>query len=836
MAHYHLSSDSEYVPVLDRPTKPMTISLWFSDRDKAPKMWFHPNAPIPLEKRKHPTFKTPFAVMDQLGCEWRENDGTLSTEMVFCVNDFFFFAFKDIEWLFADRQFYIDKVLPYLERTRRISSQRPITLPWDVKLPNKKGKLVWHKLTLKPLDICAMQGNGSLAEYASNVGFEMPDKATYTREEKGRMDEMYLLDPDKYEAYANGDVVNHMLYQLTNELYNKVAAIMCLEPRDVWGMSTGKVVATMLSSWIAKQLGIDLRNLAVLTQCAGSKGIVTGSHFVKNKKLLYTAMVDGGRAVKEVDVDATVEGVLVDTDIDGCYGNGLRNQLFAVGNPTIIDQPLTWEEFEKKFGKQLVPGLWYARVSWKQSPPSDPKKAVKWEPFNQDLLISKVEQSFTNWDNAQQAFEAEVSTANYEDGERVYDASMVLLTQAPHQASLNHDLLQALQSCASSKEWGWLKKNMIVESALVYEAKNRVDKVTTKMGRGMRFSSNVDIIVEGSREWVCLDLKDYIVPLLEERKKHDKKTPMNKFLKLIINTTYGVIASEFFSEEGTGCSNVVVGNNITARARTMAWCMAKGFGGHMSVTDGGVFDINKVAFFRKMSLHLLEGMHRGIYVDGSGHKFVDYKPLMGREVTAEELSLMTHKEHQAFLNEAQLQHLKSQFGELDIFKYNQYALDIKHWYTKLTLHSKVDYRLVHPSCTYLTPEQLAKKKRDDVDPDDSVTIALRGLPKKPTIDGIRSNDLANQLFDAIEAGTPIKVEGTWTQQLSLSDYRESYVKKPGNELIPGDTISDTKRCYSHTPLKARYIDMSHYKRVLRDYEAAKATGDPNEVANVKTEV
>jgi hypothetical protein len=53
-------------------------------------------------------------------------------------------------------------------------------------------------------------------------------------------------------------------------------------------------------------------------------------------------------------------------------------------------------------------------------------------------------------------------------------------------------------------------------------------------------------------------------------------------------------------------SNPIVGNNITARVRMMIWLFEKACGSMMSITDGGVFDLNRVVYPRKPDRKLTE--------------------------------------------------------------------------------------------------------------------------------------------------------------------------------------------------------------------------------------
>nr|CRF40023.1 Hypothetical protein orf208 [Laurencia snackeyi] len=81
--------------------------------------------------------------------------------------------------------------------------------------------------------------------------------------------------------------------------------------------------------------------------------------------------------------------------------------------------------------------------------------------------------------------------------------------------------------------------------------------------------------------------------LIELRKNYSKDNEnekgMNEFIKLITNTMYSDIVSTFF-----GTANTIVGNNITGRARSMAWYMEKSLHGIQTITDECCFDVNKV--------------------------------------------------------------------------------------------------------------------------------------------------------------------------------------------------------------------------------------------------
>jgi hypothetical protein len=827
MPTLNISVDAEYQSDLDQPTKPITVQL--ASPGYAPKLFLHPSVvPYLTEaQRVHQVFESPFAPVDYLGLSWRE--ATPKEKRVIKktlrLNIFIYFSMKDLEHLFADTGFFREHVLPELDRTRRWFHKGVIDTGLVVMYPNNRGRLEQHRLTFKLYDICAMQGIATLKDCAENVGITMPDKDTYTPEEKGRMLDMYRADPDKFALYALGDLVTYDIYTKTNEFFNQVAELLGLEKRPCWGMSTGSVVASMLSEWLAKRVDVPVKDFHTLTGVAGQNGLTALSQHCKNKTLLYAAMTDGGRAVKERKPDK-VEGSLCDIDINGCYGNGLVNQLFAVGNPTVVDELMPLRQFFNRYGSQQVPGLWMARLSCTDMP------------FRQDLLISKTEERFSLFDNAISMDFDDLGSYQSEDGERVYDASMVLLTQELNQAVLTHDLWQCIKTIASNRELSWLLDNVMVTSALIYEKRHRVEQVTPAMTAGVRCSQKRHVGTEYTKDWVQVPLADYVSVLLKERKKHPKKTPMNTFLKLMVNTSYGVIASSFFSESGSGCSNTVVANNITARARALAWLMAKGFGSYMSVTDGGVFDLNRVNVFSSRSLHLLESLHAGqTRTPHDRKRFVHDTPLLDEEVYLTPDPLETKPDKQQFMaivpsegkylwhpaspkdcpesraavdliSPAAWLHLKKTFPGIDLLEQDQFSFEVKAVYDRLVVHSKVDYLLG-------TPQGCVSK--------------LRGLPGKDSLDNRASKDIAHGIFKAIEDDTPSVAEVSYSELLSHSDWK---THKNRDTLTPHDSVRVDKRFFSHTPLGIRLSTMRQYKRFCADYNKAKATNDPVKVSEV----
>jgi hypothetical protein len=717
--------------------------------------------------------------------------------------------------------------------------------------------------------MCALMGVGGLAKYAGLVGLEMPFKDVFTKDEKAFMSEMLRSRDSRFINYAQGDVEGFcpkakVKVQLLREIFNRctaqlnrIALMLGADERpDGWGMSTGVTVARMVSEVIAKQLNLSVETLSQLTAPGGYAALNHLGKVVNRTKdaFVYLTMVDGGRATSERllppgshqggqyitrKVRGVYTGLLCDIDISGCYGNGLANQVLPVGIPQVVDKPMSLGSFLREVHPYTVPGCWHARISWKNAP------------FACDVLVSKVGESFTSWDNAVDGY-TEDGFSFEEPDDKAYEASMALFTHEVHQAAINHDLLQILDSCSQKKinkrgqvsEWQWLLENATVHGCIYYDKRYQVEEVTPEMLEGYKLSGKQGVAVEACKSWVAFPLSSIVNILIPERmrakREFGKKSAEQEFLKLVVNTIYGCIASVYFNNEDACISNVVAGNNITARARALAWCMAKGIGCFQLITDGGMFDINSVLKWRpgRMSLDALANTYTDRNLDNSRNYTYDRVPLLGRTLTEDECwqvkeaDMWTSKARansdwnqptdlsylQEEIDSKAWQHLSTTFSKLDIFKgRGQFWFETKRLFTGFTPHNKVNYRMSNVIVGDNAGEGLQSGE----------CIAFRGMRKE---DG-----RAGELFDAYENGEPLQVTIDRTEILSLSDWQR-LSDDERSRLLPGDQVSDTKRFFSITPLSYRPQTQSDYIGTDIRYQEAKSTNDPVQVASVLTKV
>jgi hypothetical protein len=168
---------------------------------------------------------------------------------------------------------------------------------------------------------------------------------------------------------------------------------------------------------------------------------------------------------------------------------------------------------------------------------------------------------------------------------------------------------KVLTAVASNQEMKTIR-DLNVVTACCYMRSDKVNNVDewikTIIGESGSYISNGSKVNDGrSNVWCSIPLSSFLDKLVNERKickerskvastedERNSATARDKVLKLIINTTYGAIASHYFR-----IGNVVVANNITGIARASVWMLAKALDGKQSITDGVHFSPSQVCSY-----------------------------------------------------------------------------------------------------------------------------------------------------------------------------------------------------------------------------------------------
>ncbi|NES80868.1 MAG: hypothetical protein F6K10_05395 [Moorea sp. SIO2B7] len=468
-------------------------------------------------------------------------------------------------------------------------------MPWVIEIDSHQ-----FQVALSFIDTCAIHGKASYAKLCKNSGVKLNYKANFNKKEISRMDKMYTERPKDYDDYALGDLEVYKALMGNLDKYKVIYKSLGIEeffepPR----LTIGATVANIFRSKLLQTLGLTQKEEKKLIEYLQHG---TAAHLKKFKTTtaVYLAKIDGGRCRNNKATASSVTKLLADIDIKGCYGNGLRHQDYPVGRPSIIDYPIdsdineyqTLRKFLKKYRKDLVPGLWMARVSVKD------KTLIK---YIQDFLVS--------WIPPRTPSKLPAG-AKYEDTDWFTEDNIGTI-KVYHQdiqlAVITHEFLEWLEHTCSKHQRKELLDNLIVITAAIYPKSEECktfaefeEKVANHKGKNTtsldvkRGKTTITKREQECKAWFRLNIGDLLInALLAERAKYDKKDPLegplNELYKLNINTLYGDMVSPFFD-----IGNVIVGNNITARARAMAWYMEKGLNGYQTITDGCIFDPNRI--------------------------------------------------------------------------------------------------------------------------------------------------------------------------------------------------------------------------------------------------
>lgn len=295
---------------------------------------------------------------------------------------------------------------------------------------------------------------------------------------------------------------------------------------------------------------------------------------------VLNALVSGGRASNEFIDIVRAENVL-DVDFVSCYGSALRDFYYPIGSPTIYSEDergfengesLTLREFLEKYEKKVITNMYTITVSGKLS-------------FPQNIIYSKV----LDWKKLNKKIHSILENEGddeEDDSTDIFQSNFVLFSHEIINGIITSDILEILKKICTNQEWKEILDFKVI-TAIFYEKQHEMTDVDT-------FLQELEKNGAKSTKWLRIPINNFVNPLLQMRKgykaqKSEAKTPEEKkfydskqsFLKLIVNTLYGSLASRFFSIGST-----VVANNITARARGDIFLMKSVLRAFQCITDG----------------------------------------------------------------------------------------------------------------------------------------------------------------------------------------------------------------------------------------------------------
>ena len=549
-----------------------------------------------------------------------------------------------------------------------------------------------YELFLSIRDYGAIVGNGGLKNWAEVVGYEFPSKDELSKTDMIDMVHAAITKPKETHAYIFGDIDLDLIWGKYTELFTQM-----LERLEIEGykgdpsMTIGQTVADVLLRKLAKAHSVStegnwkeaIANLMTAYTTFNAQGLAKKWDSSES----YLSKTDGGRAFNARCKDTAIWNALCDIDISGCYGEGQRNQSLVIGcDPVVIryyhknrNQKMSLRSLFKMVGVkvaidekgdryiedwgELVPGLFYGRISGNLKYP-------------QNLIAS--------WFDVDKNAIRDMGRNPYHD--EVFDeekgTTKILLNQIRH-GVITSDVLEVLVSHTSKRQFNDLIHNLKIDVFSYYPKSEQIEvEVNSETGETDYVKANFELrkrydnyqyrstchvtnkgnckhqvvnIERECRAWYAIPMDSLITDqLLIERKiakkEFGKKSPMQTMLKLMVNTLYGDLVSPYFV-----FSNPIVGNNITARARVLAWSMEAGLYSRQSITDGGAFILNKVMHLtghsRSRTIEMekiAELWHRSqngeFKADSNQRKWLQLAPLGGSEFTIEKTEFVSKQE------------------------------------------------------------------------------------------------------------------------------------------------------------------------------------------------
>ncbi len=506
--------------------------------------------------------------------------------------------------------------------------------PWVIRIGQYH-----YRLTLEIIDTAGLHGIASYSELASNVGIDLDAKEVITRAgpdaDIRRMDEIYFERPDDFDAYALGDLhVSDVIFaneKLWGDIWDALdIGHLYRGPK----LTVGATVADMLQNRIAQAVGgcLDSREErdALVAASTGRHNAAYLSRLARDKDpASLLGKVDGGRCRNAKPTLLTMAGALCDIDIGGAYASSMTATPLIFGRPRQVgfgnardanadlkDCP-TLAEWLRRHGHQLTDRTWFARVSTR-------------EPFSfdSDMIPSWIGYRVTAARSDSELVGMDVMTDPASGDMRYFSREI-------YSGTLTSDLLDVARNTMSPAQFAEWTGKIVIRSALYADQKDRLDVEDYRE----RFRAGA--LPEFA--WASMTLGELVSDVARaNRMLYAKNSPLNVLFKLVSNTAYGDSVSRHFQ-----ASSVIAGSNVTATVRGFMYLAEKGLNLVGSVTDGQLFDLNRVLYPRSIPdqrrPHLSGNRrpsdlaigsrayrmdHKALWLDGKAK----LRPLIGRKI------------------------------------------------------------------------------------------------------------------------------------------------------------------------------------------------------------
>lgn len=430
---------------------------------------------------------------------------------------------------------------------------------------------------------------GSYENLLNSANIELDDKHLFTRGDGGeitRMDEMYLLRPNDFDTYSLNDLRIDEALKNINESYFLFREKLNIDGTSLRKLTDGAHVEQLITGRLKQKFPlitkiVDLKH-DLLKGMNPKKELILGcsSYYarLRDQKLAIASKVVGGRCRNNAPLITFADNSLVDLDIGGCYGDGMRIQSYALGRPRVLKTDYSLAEFWKLYHDKLEYGLWFVHVNGDLQ-------------YSQDLIQSWCKTDEIEGDE-DEVFDvhkgySKIFRNRVTNGVITSDYMAVILELGESERKDIMNNLRVTTFAGHLKEDEFTNEEDLINAWFDYKEKNDIETDIRLIGKNTFYG------------WIKTSMGDLLLDdLITIRKiaqiEKGKGSLEDNESKLAVNTCYGVMASPYF-----GVGNVIAANNVTGRARVLVWMMEKGLNAYHSITDGGAFNPNKVVYPKK---------------------------------------------------------------------------------------------------------------------------------------------------------------------------------------------------------------------------------------------
>ena len=428
---------------------------------------------------------------------------------------------------------------------------------------------------------------------------------------KENMDVIRADYPDINRDYAMIDtLVTYATHQALESILKSVCELLQIESSDL-KETCGANIASILYGLVHKHLKSnddnedELKDLKKMFEMGGTKHLSQLDHNLYGR---IPFSVVGGLLYTRTSKDSVITGKLADLDESSCYATVLCNSnLYIGGEPVVIDFLSGKNKVRDVIQAMLSKpkDSWYLRVSGSLN-----------NAINTLVLSDDSFESGTTYQNDPKKYaypdeyDIDKDTINRIDATKVPEpiALSKILTK-----EINHGVITAATWLAIlDLPDAWIKEylDLSIDNIIYYPESLMTDNLkdyynlkekfpeSNRYGESLFFDDLLNPLDTKTKQLyssnVCLRIPigKYYSQIKELRKIYKSdKNPIQEIFKLILNSTYGILASQVMFT-----NNPVLGNWITSCARAACWRMVVSLNGFGPITDGTGFNLETVPF------------------------------------------------------------------------------------------------------------------------------------------------------------------------------------------------------------------------------------------------